>query len=160
MPHCKKCDTTHHRPVGRKCAQATISPVPSDHSVNSDLSATSVMQSMQDTLQRIRHRLEALEMLHHPAPAQTVPSPPPTPRYSRIAVSHTRPAIHCAATKYTTACPDYQTGCCSFPGAHSNKGVRVEHICAWCVKMKGKAFPHRKMDCLSKVHRASTAKND
>ena len=49
-------------------------------------------------------------------------------------------------------CFAYQKGQCDIQGDHHNAyGDKLHHCCAYCWRLKGKAFPHSEMDCRTKV---------
>ena len=49
-------------------------------------------------------------------------------------------------------CFAYQRGQCDIQGDHHNAhGDKLHHCCAYCWRLKGKAFPHSEMDCRTKV---------
>jgi hypothetical protein len=58
-------------------------------------------------------------------------------------------------------CPDYQLGKCEHKSAHDHKGSRVQHICAWCFRVRRKHTHHPENLCITKRPRSTTdVKND
>lgn len=53
-------------------------------------------------------------------------------------------------------CPDYQIGKCTLHGTHEHRGEKVDHVCAFCMAVKRRAFPHSERDCLTKAHREAS----
>ena len=47
-------------------------------------------------------------------------------------------------------CPKFQLGTCPLPSDHTHAGLYYRHICAFCLAVVGRAYPHPEQECLRK----------
>ena len=62
-------------------------------------------------------------------------------------------------TSKAVPCTYYNQGTCSFVRTHDTKGVTYKHICAACLAVGGKTYPHPENECRNK-NRKHVTKNE
>ena len=77
----------------------------------------------------------------------------------RLTRENQAPIAQGPTTKTTQLfCLNYQDGSCAYNADHNSARGSLKHMCAFCYKITGHAYPHREIDCKRKSRQQS--KND